>query len=108
MRDRFLRFWATTILSRPGLVLVVLLVVFVTTLVIVPGLQIEAGHSKLEDKDNIHQRRFSAFLREFGSPNLLIVMARGGSERLRRRLVDRLITDLKGIENVISVTKLVL
>ena len=96
MRDRFLRLWASLILARPGLVLVLLAVALLSAAVIVPGLKIEAGHSKLEDKENIHQRRFSAFLHDFGSPNLLIALARGGSEPLRRQLVDRLIRDLPG------------
>ena len=96
MRDRFLRFWAGLILNRPGQVLTILAVLFLASVAIVPGLQIEAGHSKLEDKENIHQRRFAAFLREFGSPNLLMALAEGGDERLRRKLMDRLISDLPG------------
>ena len=96
MRDRFLRFWAGLVLSRPGQVLALVTILLVASLVIVPGLQIEAGHSKLEDKDNIHQQRFASFLREFGSPNLLMGLAQGGNEKLRRQLMDRLIRDLPG------------
>ncbi len=96
MRDRFLRFWAELVLSRPGQVLALLALLLLASVAIVPGLKIEAGHSKLEDKENIHQRRFASFLRDFGSPNLLMALAEGGNERLRRQLMDRLIRDLPG------------
>ena len=94
MRDRILRFWTDAVLARPRLILAILLASLVLAALIVPGLKVEAGHSKLESPDNIHQRRFREFLTNFGSPNSLIVMVEGGDETLRRQLVDRLIKDL--------------
>ena len=96
MRDRFLRSWARLVISRSGQVLTLLMLVLVASIAIVPGLKIEAGHSKLEDKENVHQRRFASFLHEFGSPNLLMALAEGGNEKLRRQLMDQLILDLPG------------
>jgi len=94
MRDRFLRCLIKVVLSHPRLVLGIILLLLALSLTIVPGLEVEAGHSKLEDKENIHQRRFNAFLSEFGSPNLLIALAEGGNERLRQRLIDALANEL--------------
>ena len=41
-------------------------------------------------KNDVHQRRFQAFLSRFGSPNLLFVLVEGGDPTLRRSFVDSL------------------
>jgi len=94
MRDRLLSFWSDLVISRPRAALLTVLLVTAVSAAIIPGLRVEAGHSKLENKDNIHQMRFAAFLDEFGSPNQLIAMVEGGNERLRRQVIDRLMKHL--------------
>ena len=91
MRDRFLGFWSRLVLTHPQTVLVVVLLGSLAAAAVVPGLRVEAGHSKMEAKDNVHYRRFDDFLAKFGSPNMLIALAEGGTEELRRGLVRELL-----------------
>ena len=91
MRDRFLRIWSRLVLEHPQAVLLVVLVVSIAAAVVVPGLRVEAGHSKMEAEDNVHYRRFDEFLHKFGSPNMLIALAEGGDEALRRDLISELL-----------------
>ena len=91
MRDRFLRIWSRLVLDHPQAVLLVVLVISMGAAVVVPGLRVEAGHSKMEAEDNVHYRRFDDFLNKFGSPNMLIALAEGGDEALRQDLITELL-----------------
>ena len=90
MRDRFLRLWSRLVLDHSQAVLLVVLVISIAAAVVVPGLRVEAGHSKMEAEDNVHYRRFDDFLNKFGSPNMLIALAEGGDEALRQQLITEL------------------
>ncbi len=94
MRDRLLRIWCRLVLGHPQAVLLCVLAVSVAAAVVVPGLRVEAGHSSLEAKDNPHYKRFDDFLHKFGSPNMLIALAEGGDEALRREVIAELLKTL--------------
>jgi len=94
MRDRFLRGLARLVLTHPRATLLVVLALFGGAVALIPGLQVQAGHSSLVDPENEHQVRFERFLSRFGSPNLLIAIVEGGDERLRQRALDELLVRL--------------
>ena len=96
MRDRLLRIIIALALGRPRqVVLGAVLLTFISA-ALVPGLYVDAGHTKMSAEDDPHIVRLHEFLEDFGSPNALVLMVRGGDEALRRAVVDRLGEDLPG------------
>jgi hopanoid biosynthesis associated RND transporter like protein HpnN len=94
MRDRFLKGLARLVLNHPRATLLIVGLMLVLAAALIPGLQVQAGHSSLVDQDDPHQARFHSFLSKFGSPNLLFAIVEGGNEGLRRRCLDDLIKRL--------------
>lgn len=94
MRDRLLKKLASWLTQHPRLVLLAVLLPALGSALAVPGLPIRAGHSSLMDHERGYWARFERFLRNFGSPNLLFVLASGGSAKLRRELMDQLAAEL--------------
>ncbi|MCA9671616.1 MAG: MMPL family transporter [Myxococcales bacterium] len=90
MRDRFLAWLARGVLARPAAILGTALAMTIVAATLVPGLRVEAGHSSIFDPRDKHQRRFKAFLSRFGSPNVLFVLASGGTRAGRHAVVDAL------------------
>lgn len=90
MRDRLLRHLSEFVVASPGRVLVVALVLTAVAAVTLPRLEMDAGHSALFDNNDVHRRRFKAFLDEFGSPDVLFMLVQGGNVRARREVIDAL------------------
>lgn len=94
MRLRLLDLVVRIVVSWPRRALAASLVLGLASAVLLPGLQVKAGHSSVVGSDTPQQKRFMAFLRRFGSPNVLFALVEGGSEVQRRRVVDGLLERL--------------
>lgn len=94
LRDRLLRRSLRLSLDRPRAVIGASLVVTVACAALIPGLYVDAGHTKMSDPEDPHIVRLHEFLEDFGSPNALVLMVRGDTRERRRQLVDRLVTEL--------------
>ena len=96
MRDRLLIKLAARVTSAPGRMLVVAALLFVVSLPFAIGVPVQAGHSALFDKTRPHWARLFSFLERFGSPNVLFVLAEGGTADSRRKLMVKLAERLPG------------
>ncbi len=90
MRDRLLRQLSELVIASPGRVLVVALLLGVASAFTLPHIAIDAGHSALFDSKDIHRRRFQSFLEQFGSPDVLFALVKGGNKQARREVIDAL------------------
>jgi predicted RND superfamily exporter protein len=94
MHTRIVRQLLSWSLDHSRTVFVVLGVLSVLSAFAASELRVEAGHSKMVGADALHTRRFNAFIREFGSPNSLVVLVKGGDEMARREVTRRLAEEL--------------
>ena len=94
MHHRIVRQLLSWSLNHSFAVFAVLGVLSVFSAFAATELRVEAGHSKMVGADALHSRRFNAFVREFGSPNSLVVLVQGGDERSRREVTKRLSEEL--------------
>jgi len=94
MRRSILYFCAQIATKRPGAVLWTAIAITLLCGSFIPKLTVEAGHSAMVDPNEDYQKRFDAFLNDYGSPSQLVVLIEGSSEKNRRRLVSELSQEL--------------
>ena len=94
MHERLVRLFLSWSLDHSRTVFWVVGVLTVLSAIAATGLRVEAGHSKMAGADDIQTRRFNAFMREYGSPNSLVVLVTGGEEKHRREVTERLSEEL--------------
>lgn len=90
MRERLLNAVARAGTESPRRVLATAVILTLAAACVLPFLRVDAGHSGLFDPNHPVLVRDQAFNARYGSPNRLILLVEGGSEPLRRQVIDRL------------------
>jgi hopanoid biosynthesis associated RND transporter like protein HpnN len=94
MRERLFQMTLRAVLGHPRRVILITLALTFGAALFIPGLRVEAGHKSMSAADSPHFLKLEAFLRDFGSPNQLLLMVEGGDEALRQQVIARVLTDL--------------
>lgn len=94
MRERLFQLMLRAVLGHPRRVILVTLALTLGAALFIPGLHVEAGHKSMSDANSPHFLKLEAFLRDFGSPNQLVLMVEGGDEAMRQAVIGRVLTEL--------------